>query len=119
VIAKLYSELIFVTFDPNGSPLDQNLETLEAPMLCNLARGDMTSKENKNNCLCTPYVGSSRSFPERYRYKDCAATISRFTIASDVSNLVSNSSLPITLAACAICLMHSSRRRNVRIKLPS
>jgi len=54
-----------------------------------------------------------------YRYNDCAATISRRILSSTFENFSSNSSLPITFDACAICLISSSSRRNVRIKLPS
>ena len=54
-----------------------------------------------------------------HKYNDCAATISLRTLVKDCSNFCSRSSLPITLAAWAICLSNSSKRRNRRIKLPS
>ncbi|KAH0358199.1 hypothetical protein KCU83_g32, partial [Aureobasidium melanogenum] len=54
-----------------------------------------------------------------YKYSDCAATISRLTFVSAVSNFCSSSSLPMTFEACAICRKSSSRRLKRRIRLPS
>jgi hypothetical protein len=57
--------------------------------------------------------------PPSYKYNDCAATMSRLTFVSAISNFCSSSSLPMTLDACAIWRISSSRRLNRRIRLPS
>jgi hypothetical protein len=54
-----------------------------------------------------------------YRYRLWAATMSLLIFNSDSSNFADNSSEPITLAACAICLRSSSNRRKRRMSEPS
>jgi len=85
------------------------------PELCNTNQHTLTSHHAKRRTA----QKTRRLQQHYYRYRDWAATMSLLTLVSAVSNLLSSSSLPITLAACAICRRHSSSRRNTRIRLPS